>query len=72
MLVRTEPWVDLMALGLTLVISHLGLLFWEMRYVSATLAFPGLKPTMAGYDSISTPSISHDDDNVISTEKANA
>ena len=45
MLVRNEPWVDLMALGLTLVISHLGLLFWEMRYVSATLAFPGLKPT---------------------------
>lgn len=72
MLVRSEPWVDLMALGLTLVISHLGLLFWEMRYVSATLAFPGLKPTMAAYDSVSSPSISHDDDPVISTEKANA
>jgi len=48
------------------------LLFWEMRYVSATLAFPGLKPTMAAYDSVSSPSISHDDDPVISTEKANA
>jgi hypothetical protein len=45
MLVRTEPWVDLMALGLTLIVMHLGLLFWEMRYVSATLAFPGLRPT---------------------------
>jgi hypothetical protein len=74
MLVRNEPWVDLMALGLTLVISHLGLLFWEMRYVSATLAFPGLKPTltstMSGYDSVSSP-IPHDDNPVISTEKAN-
>ncbi len=24
--------------------AHLVLLFWEMRYVSGTLAFPGLKP----------------------------
>lgn len=45
MLVRDQTWVDLMALGLTLVVMHLGLLFWEMRYVSATLAFPGLRPT---------------------------
>lgn len=44
MLVRNETWVDLLPLGLTLVITHLGLLFWEMRYISATLAFPGLKP----------------------------
>jgi hypothetical protein len=28
----------------TLLVTHLGLLFWEMRYVSATLANPGLKP----------------------------
>ena len=47
MLVRNHPWVDLLALGLTLVVSHLGLLFWEMRYVSATLAFPGLKPVIS-------------------------
>jgi hypothetical protein len=31
-------------LCITLVVTHLGLLFWEMRYVSATLANPGLKP----------------------------
>ena len=47
MLVRNQPWVDLLALGLTLVVSHLGLLFWEMRYVSATLAFPGLRPVIS-------------------------
>ena len=25
-------------------VTHLGLLFWETRYVSVTLAYPGLKP----------------------------
>ncbi len=34
----------LVPLGLTIIVSHLGLLFWEMRFVSASLAFPGLKP----------------------------
>jgi hypothetical protein len=58
MLVRNETWVDLMALGLTLIVMHLGLLFWEMRYVSATLAFPGLRPTSS--------------ETSLSTEKANA
>lgn len=43
-LVRNESWVDLVALGVTIIISHLGLLFWELRYISASLAFPGLKP----------------------------
>jgi hypothetical protein len=31
-------------IGLTLVATHLGLLFWELRFISASLAFPGLKP----------------------------
>ena len=44
LLVRNQPWVELWPLGLTLVVTHLGLLFWETRYVSASLAFPGLKP----------------------------
>jgi len=47
MVVRDAEWVDLLALGITLIVTHLGLLFWEMRYVSATLAFPGLRPTSA-------------------------
>ncbi len=42
--VRNASWVELLPLGLTLIITHLGLLFWEMRFVSASLAFPGLKP----------------------------
>ena len=45
--VKDEPWIDLVALGVTILVTHLGLLFWELRYVSASLAFPGLKPGVA-------------------------
>jgi hypothetical protein len=44
LLVRDASWVSLVALGLTIIVTHLGLLFWELRYVSINLAFPGLKP----------------------------
>ncbi len=43
--VRDQAWVAEVPLGITLIVAHLGLLFWETRYVSASLAFPGLKPT---------------------------
>jgi hypothetical protein len=43
-LVKDASWVELVPLGLTVIVTHLGLLFWEMRYISASLAFPGLKP----------------------------
>ncbi len=42
--VRDAWWLSVWPLGLTLVVTHLGLLFWEMKHVSASLAFPGLKP----------------------------
>lgn len=45
--VRNAAWVELLPLGLTLIVTHLGLLAWELRYVSASLAFPGLKPAPA-------------------------
>jgi hypothetical protein len=45
LLVRDAAWVDLVALGVTILVTHLGLLFWELRYVSASLAVPALKPT---------------------------
>lgn len=44
LLLRDLSWVHLPSLGLTLVVLHLGLLAWETRYVSATLAHPALKP----------------------------
>jgi hypothetical protein len=34
-------WVDVVVLGLTLFVAHLGLLFWELRSVSFSLAAPG-------------------------------
>jgi hypothetical protein len=43
-LVRDASWISLTALGLTIIVSHLGLLVWEMRFVAASLAYPGLKP----------------------------
>jgi hypothetical protein len=46
LLVKDAAWVEPMALGLTLVVAHLGLLFWELRYVSISLAHPGLKPNL--------------------------
>jgi hypothetical protein len=42
--VRDASWIHMTALGITVLFTHLGLLFWELRYVSASLAFPGLKP----------------------------
>ena len=44
LVVRDAAWVELVPLGLTLVATHLGLLVWEARHVSLSLAFPGLKP----------------------------
>ena len=43
--VKDQAWVDITALGFTLIVTHLGLLIWETRHVSASLAYPGLKPT---------------------------
>jgi hypothetical protein len=37
-------WIDIPVLVLTIAIVHLALLTWEMRHVSLTLGFPGLKP----------------------------
>jgi hypothetical protein len=45
MVVRDASWMNLPALGLTIIVTHLGLLFWELKYVSASMAFPGLKPS---------------------------
>jgi hypothetical protein len=42
--VRNQSWADLTALAVTILVTHLGLLAWETKYVSATLAYPGLAP----------------------------
>jgi hypothetical protein len=42
--VRDQAWVSMVPLALTLMVTHLGLLWWETRYVSANLGYPGLRP----------------------------
>jgi hypothetical protein len=45
-LLRHVSWIVLPWLGFTLVGAHLVLLFWETRYVSMSLAAPGLRPRL--------------------------
>ena len=47
LLVKDQAWVDVATFGFTLILTHLGLLIWETRHVSASLAFPGVKPARA-------------------------
>ena len=42
--IRNENWFEVIPFGAILIFSHLALLIWETRYISATLAYPGLKP----------------------------
>ncbi|MEM9135659.1 MAG: ATP synthase subunit I [Actinomycetota bacterium] len=48
MAVREAWWVELVPLGITIIVTHLGLLVWELRFVAASLAHPGLKPSSGG------------------------
>jgi hypothetical protein len=42
--VHDTSWISLPALGTTIIVTHLGLLVWEMRFLAISLANPGLKP----------------------------
>jgi hypothetical protein len=43
-LVKDQEWMELVPFGLTLVLTHLGLLIWETRHLSISLTFPAVKP----------------------------
>jgi hypothetical protein len=43
--VRDAGWISLPALGATIIVTHLGLLFWEMKFVALSLAHSGVKPS---------------------------
>ena len=43
-LVKDASWVERAPLFITLLVTHVGLLVWETRSVSLSLAYPGLKP----------------------------
>ena len=47
-MVKDQSWVSLPALAIALLTTHLGLLVWETRYLSISLAFPGLRPRQGG------------------------
>ena len=42
--VKDAAWISLPALGTSIIVTHLGLLVWELKYVAISLAHPGLKP----------------------------
>ena len=44
LLVKDAAWISLPALGATIIVTHVGLLAWELKYVALSLAHPGLKP----------------------------
>lgn len=41
---RTRTWLHFPTFLIVLVVAHLGLLVWELRSVSLSLAAPGLRP----------------------------
>lgn len=46
-LVRDAGWISLPAVGTSIIVTHLGLLVWELKYVAISLAYPGLRPKPA-------------------------
>jgi hypothetical protein len=51
--IRNSEWFEIAPFAISLLVTHLGLLAWETRHVSASLAFPGLEP---GHAVLSTDS----------------
>ena len=54
--VKDTAWISLPAVGAAIIVTHLGLLIWELRYVSISLAYPGLKPNPPSSSPASTNS----------------
>ena len=50
-LVRDATWISFPALGSTIIVTHLGLLFWEMKYVALVA-----RPSRTQDDRAVTPS----------------
>jgi hypothetical protein len=48
-LVRDSGWISLPALGATIIVTHLGLLIWELKYVAISLSQSGLKAQPTKY-----------------------
>jgi ATP synthase I chain len=48
-IVHDAGWISLPALAATILVTHLGLLVWELKYVAMSLTYPGLKPSAGGH-----------------------
>lgn len=42
-IVRDADWISFPALGATIIVTHLGLLVWELKYVAISLAHSGVE-----------------------------
>lgn len=42
-IVRDASWISFPALGATIIVTHLGLLVWELKYVAISLAHSGVE-----------------------------
>lgn len=61
LLVKDAGWISRPALGATIIVTHLGLLLWELKYVAISLAHPGLKPARPSHRSTPRPYTSPND-----------
>jgi hypothetical protein len=52
--VKDTAWISLPAVGAAIIVTHLGLLVWELKFVSISLAYPGLKPSSPSSSPAST------------------
>ena len=53
---RKLDFIEDIPLLFTVLITHIGLLVWETRFVSMSLAYPGLKPRAQTRDVVQQPS----------------
>jgi hypothetical protein len=44
LVVKDQSWMAIVPFGMTLIVTHLGLLIWEARHLSISLAYPTVKP----------------------------
>jgi hypothetical protein len=42
-IVKDAAWISIPALGATIIVTHLGLLFWELKYVAISLSHSGIE-----------------------------
>jgi hypothetical protein len=48
LLVRQQEWVSIPVLGIMIVVTHLALLLWELRFVSLSFSSPGVRERSGG------------------------